>query len=164
RRVRQGATVRGEDADGRGDGPRVGLRLGDARPRLDVGVERHGDRGENADDRHDDQKLDQCEATLATTREDLHHVRFPPERTVSLCLALVFAWGVPDPGALPRSTSSSVIDLASARIDAVAAHGTPLRHATRPNDARPRYDPRPMRCALIGVTGQPGFDLSRTFE
>jgi dTDP-4-dehydrorhamnose reductase len=28
----------------------------------------------------------------------------------------------------------------------------------------PWYDPRPMRCALIGVTGQLGFDLARAFD
>src|SRR5437870_630561 len=68
-RVGQSTAVRGVDADGRGDGPRVGLRLGDARPRLNVGVERHGDGGQDADDRHDDQQLDQREATLAAERE-----------------------------------------------------------------------------------------------
>src|SRR6185503_7829188 len=103
-RVRQGAAVRRVDADGRGDGPGVGLGLGDARPRLHVGVERHGDRGQDADDRHDDEELDQRETTLtAAAREELHHERVPLS-DVMYCYASGGwrnAGGVPYPGEPP---------------------------------------------------------------
>ena len=48
----------------RRDRPSVGLGLGDPGPRLDVGVERDGDRRQDADDRHDDHQLDEGEASL----------------------------------------------------------------------------------------------------
>ena len=56
------------DRDGRGERAGVGLGLGDTGALLHVGVQRHGDGGEDADDRHDDQELDQREAALSPQR------------------------------------------------------------------------------------------------
>ena len=50
--------------DRRGEGPGVGLRLRDAAAGQHVRVERDRDRGQNADDGHDDHQLDECEAAL----------------------------------------------------------------------------------------------------
>jgi hypothetical protein len=58
--------VGGVDADGGREGPGVGLRLGQPGARLDVGVERDRDRGEDADDGDDDHQLDEREAALVT--------------------------------------------------------------------------------------------------
>src|SRR5256714_13645264 len=52
------------DRDSRGERAGVGLGLGDTGALLHVGVQRDGDRRENADDRHDDEELDQREASL----------------------------------------------------------------------------------------------------
>src|SRR6202008_2547421 len=43
--VRQAAAMRRVDGDGRRDGARVSLSLGDTSPRLHVGIERDGDGG-----------------------------------------------------------------------------------------------------------------------
>ena len=58
--------VGGEQAYRRSYGPGVGLRLGHAGTRLHVGVQRNGDRGQDADDCNHDHQLDQREAGLAT--------------------------------------------------------------------------------------------------
>ena len=47
----------------------IGLGLGDAGPRLDVGVERDGDGRQDANDRDDDHQLDEGEAPLAPCSE-----------------------------------------------------------------------------------------------
>src|SRR5262249_46676758 len=67
---RQRAHVGGVDADGGGEGPGIGLGLGQPRARLDVGVERDGDSGEDADDGYHDHQLDEREAALLST--DVH--------------------------------------------------------------------------------------------
>jgi len=64
---RHDAHVRPVDRAGRGERARVGLGLGDAGALLHVGVQRHRDRGEDADDRDDDEQLDQREAALAAS-------------------------------------------------------------------------------------------------
>jgi len=63
--VGETSAVCGVDPDGRGDGPGVGLGLGDPGPGLHVRIERHSDGGQDADDGHDDEQLDQGE-TLAS--------------------------------------------------------------------------------------------------
>src|SRR5438094_950768 len=60
----EGTHVGPVDRDGRGERAGVGLGLGDASALLHVRVQRDGDGGQNADDRHDDQELDQREAVL----------------------------------------------------------------------------------------------------
>src|SRR5882762_1536767 len=52
------------DRGSRGERAGVGLGLGDTGALLHVRVQRDGDGSENADDRHDDQELDQREAVL----------------------------------------------------------------------------------------------------
>src|ERR1700730_18048042 len=74
------AHVGGVDADGRREGAGISLSLGQARAGLDVGVQRDGDRGEDADDRDDDHQLDEGEAALAAQQPvlpvpELRHVR-----------------------------------------------------------------------------------------
>jgi hypothetical protein len=56
--------VRGVDAQRRGDGARVRLRLGDPGARLQIRIEWDGDGRQDPDDGHDDEELDQREATL----------------------------------------------------------------------------------------------------
>src|SRR5260370_39234570 len=58
------AHVSGVDADGRREGPGIGLGLGQARTGLDVGIQPNGDRGEDADDRDEHHQLDEGEAAL----------------------------------------------------------------------------------------------------
>jgi hypothetical protein len=60
--------VSGVDADGRREGPGIGLRLGQARTGLDVGVQRDGDGGEDTDDRDDDHQLDTLYRALRVAR------------------------------------------------------------------------------------------------
>src|SRR5437016_3250238 len=78
----EGTHVGPVDRDGRGEGGggRLGLCGDCALPH--VGVQRNGDGGENADDRHDDQKLDQRETALTAQREAFtEHVHdLPPSR------------------------------------------------------------------------------------
>src|SRR5262249_48034211 len=64
---RDNAHVSTVNRDGRGERTSVGLSLGDTSALLHVGVQRYGDRGENADDRHDDQKPDEREGPPTTT-------------------------------------------------------------------------------------------------
>src|SRR5207245_9472438 len=64
----------------------VGLGLGDAGALLHVRVQRHGDRGEDADDRDDDEELDQREAALTAQRDtftDYNHVTPAPRSSRS---------------------------------------------------------------------------------
>src|SRR5439155_334484 len=68
------AHVRTVDRGGRGERAGVGLGLGDASALLHVGVQRNGDRGENADDRHDDQELDEREAALTAAARALERL------------------------------------------------------------------------------------------
>jgi hypothetical protein len=53
-------------ADGRRHRPCIGLSLGDAGARLNIGVERNGNGGQDADDGHHDHQFDQSEATLVS--------------------------------------------------------------------------------------------------
>jgi len=81
-RSRNRTHVRPVDRRSRGKRAGVGLGLGDTSTLLHVGVQRDGDRGENADDRHDDEELDQREAALTAQRERLteHLHDLPPSR------------------------------------------------------------------------------------
>src|SRR6267143_2284200 len=70
------------DRGSRGERAGVGLGLGDTGALLHVRVQRDGDGSENADDRHDDQELDQREAALTAQREAFpeHAHVLPPSR------------------------------------------------------------------------------------
>src|ERR1700687_996986 len=70
-RAGERAHVSGVDADGRREDPGIGLSLGQARTSLDVGIQRNGDRGEDADDRDNDHQLDEGEASWAAEQSVL---------------------------------------------------------------------------------------------
>src|SRR5262249_11860075 len=106
----QRAGVRRVHDHGRSERAGVGLRLGHASPRLDVGVEREGDGGQNADDGHDDHQLDEREAALVTHPlvPEAQHVRFLLVRVSvfwTASAASICIWPVKIAGSVPDTTN-----------------------------------------------------------